>query len=72
VGGVPLDVFIAGDDINAKQKVSQLITDGGLVPVDTGDLHRARQLEDLAMLGIVLQMKHNLGFSTGWKLTQNN
>ena len=68
VGGTPLDVFIAGDDEKAKQTVSQLIADGGLVPVDVGPLHRARQLEGLGLLGITLQFKQNLGFTTGWKL----
>jgi 8-hydroxy-5-deazaflavin:NADPH oxidoreductase len=72
VGGIPLDVFLAGDDEDAKKKVATLITDGGLVPVDTGALHRARQLEGLGMLGITLQMKHNFGFTTGWKLIQPN
>ena len=72
VGGIPLDVFIAGDDDAAKQAVSTLITDGGLVAVDAGALHRARQLEGLALLGITLQFKHNLGFGTGWKLTRPN
>jgi len=68
VGGTPLDVFIAGDDEKAKQTVSQLIADGGLVPVDVGPLSRARQLEGLGLLGITLQFKQNLGFTTGWKL----
>jgi NADPH-dependent F420 reductase len=72
VGGIPLDVFLAGDDEAAKQTVSGLITDGGLVAVDTGALHRARQLEGLGLLGITLQFKHNLGFGTGWKLTRPN
>lgn len=72
VGGIPLDVFIAGDDEDAKQMVAGLVTDGGLVAVDVGPLHRARQLEGLALLGITLQFKHNLGFSTGWKLTRKN
>jgi NADPH-dependent F420 reductase len=70
VGGVPLDVFLAGDDESAKKTLSSLIADGGLVPVDTGALKRARQLEGLGMLGITLQLKHNLGFTTGWKLIQ--
>jgi 8-hydroxy-5-deazaflavin:NADPH oxidoreductase len=72
VGGTPLDVFIAGDDDAAKQAVSTLVTDGGLVAVDAGALLRARQLEGLALLGITLQFKHNLGFGTGWKLTRPN
>ena len=72
IGGIPLDVFIAGDDEAAKQTVSGLVTDGGLVAVDAGALHRSRQLEGLALLGITLQFKHNLGFGTGWKLIRPN
>ena len=72
VGGTQLDVFIAGDDEAAKKTVSRLVTDGGLVAVDAGPLHRARQLEGLALLGITLQFKHNLGFGTGWKLIRPN
>jgi NADPH-dependent F420 reductase len=70
VGGIPLDVFIAGDDETAKKTVAKLITDGGLVAVDTGPLLRARELESLGLLGITLQMKNNFGFTTGWKLTR--
>jgi NADPH-dependent F420 reductase len=72
VGGQKLDVFIAGDDEAAKQAVSQLVTAGGLVAVDAGPLQRARQLEGLGLLGITLQFKHNLGFTSGWKLTRSN
>jgi 8-hydroxy-5-deazaflavin:NADPH oxidoreductase len=70
VGSVPLDVFIAGDDEAAKKKVVKLVEDGGMVAVDTGPLMRARELESLGFLGISLQMRHNLGFATGWKLTR--
>jgi 8-hydroxy-5-deazaflavin:NADPH oxidoreductase len=68
VDGLPLDVYIAGDDEQAKQAVSQLVTDGGMVAVDVGPLQRARQLEGLGFLGITLQFKQNLGFTTAWKL----
>ena len=54
-GGQKLDVFIAGDDADAKAKVSQLVTDGGMRAVDTGPLHRARQIEGMQLLHIVLQ-----------------
>ena len=70
VGGIPLDVLISGDDEAAKKTVAKLVTDGGLVAVDTGPLLRARELESLGFLGISLQMKNNLGFATGWKLTR--
>ena len=68
VGGLPLDVLIAGDDGDAKKLVSQLVSDGGMTPVDAGPLQRARQLEAMALLIISLQMPHNLGFMSAFKL----
>jgi hypothetical protein len=55
VDGRPLDVFIAGDDAGAKEKVAQLVRDGGMRPVDTGPLSRARQIEGMQLLHIVTQ-----------------
>jgi predicted dinucleotide-binding enzyme len=55
VDGRPLDVFIAGDDAEAKEKVAQLVRDGGMRPVDTGPLSRARQIEGMQLLHIVTQ-----------------
>jgi hypothetical protein len=55
VNGQPLDVFIAGDDAEAKAKVAQIAKDGGLRPVDTGPLSRARQIEGMQLLHIVTQ-----------------
>jgi predicted dinucleotide-binding enzyme len=54
-GGQKLDVFIAGDDADAKAKVSQLVTDGGMRAIDAGPLHRARQIESMQLLQITLQ-----------------
>jgi NADPH-dependent F420 reductase len=55
VDGTPLDVFIAGDDADAKNKVAQIARDGGMRPVDTGPLSRARQIEGMQLLHIVTQ-----------------
>lgn len=55
VAGQKLDVFIAGDDADAKAKVAQIITDGGMRAVDAGPLNRARQIEGMQLLHIVLQ-----------------
>jgi len=55
VAGQKLDVFIAGDDADAKAKVSQLVTDGGMRAIDTGPLSRARQIEGMQFLHIVTQ-----------------
>jgi 8-hydroxy-5-deazaflavin:NADPH oxidoreductase len=65
VAGEPLDVFIAGDDADAKAKVAQIVTDGGLRPVDTGPLSRARQIEGMQLLHIVTQA----ALGTNWGST---
>lgn len=68
VAGQQLDVLIAGDDDEAKRKVSQLASDAGLRPVDVGPLRRAQQLEHLGLLHISLQEPRNLGFGSAVKL----
>ena len=55
VAGQKLDVFIAGDDADAKAKVTQIVTDGGMRAVDAGPLSRARQIEGMQLLHIVTQ-----------------
>lgn len=68
VAGQQLDVLIAGDDDRAKQKVSQLASDGGLRPIDVGPLVRAQQLENLGFLHISIQQPLGLGFGSAVKL----
>jgi 8-hydroxy-5-deazaflavin:NADPH oxidoreductase len=68
VDGQQLDVLIAGDDDEAKDKVARLVSDGGLRPVDVGPLARAQQLEQLGFLHISLQQPRNLGFGSAIKL----
>ncbi|HEY4023247.1 MAG TPA: NAD(P)-binding domain-containing protein [Pseudonocardiaceae bacterium] len=48
--GGPLDVFIAGDDARAKERVSAFIESLGLRPLDTGSLEMAGQLEETGLL----------------------
>lgn len=64
----PLDVFITGDDPEAKETVAQLVRDGGLVAVDAGPLRRAQELEGLAFLGMTVQQPLELNFQSNWKL----
>ena len=68
VDGQQLDVLIAGDDGGAKQKVSRLVADGGLRPIDVGPLARAQQLEQLGFLHISIQQPLGLGFESTIKL----
>ena len=68
VGGLPLDVFIAGDDEQAKAQVAALVRDGGMRPVDTGPLRRARELEAFQLLHMTLQGPLGLDWASAVKL----
>lgn len=68
VAGQQLDVFIAGDDGEANERVAELVRSGGMRPVIVGGLQRARQLEALGFLGISLQEPLGTEFRSGWKL----
>jgi predicted dinucleotide-binding enzyme len=65
--GGPLDVFIAGDDAQAKAAVSEFITSLGLRPMDTGDLSMAHWLEGAGLLSVGLAGNGvgSLNFSLG-------
>lgn len=65
VMGKPLDVFIAGDDADAKEKVARLVKDGGMNPIDSGPLSMSRHIEAMQFLHIVLQQK----LGTNWGST---
>lgn len=70
VEGHPLDVFIAGDDAQAKARVSAFIQSLGLRPMDTGALPMARTLEHVCLLSLGLlthSVKHT-NFSIGVSL----
>ncbi|WP_275783750.1 NADPH-dependent F420 reductase [Pararhizobium gei] len=70
VVGRPLDVFIAGDDAQAKTRVATFVESLGLRPMDTGNLSMARTLEHACMLWLGLMthsVKHG-NFSIGVSL----
>jgi predicted dinucleotide-binding enzyme len=66
----PLDVFIAGDDAQAKVRVSAFIESLGLRPMDTGPLLMARTLEYVCLLslGLLTHSIKNANFSIGVSL----
>ncbi len=68
MAGQQLDVFVASDDEDAKQKISRFVADAGLRPIDAGPLRRAQQLEHVGFLHISLQQPLNLGFASAIKL----
>jgi predicted dinucleotide-binding enzyme len=65
--GRPLDVFIAGDDAQAKARVSAFIQSLGLRPMDAGELPMARALENAALLqlGLVAHSVKHTNFVLG-------
>ncbi|MFE6039893.1 NADPH-dependent F420 reductase [Streptomyces sp. NPDC056452] len=67
VEGRPLDVFIAGDDAQAKARVSAFVESLGLRPWDTGELFMARALENVGLLelGIMNHSVKHVIFSLG-------
>ncbi len=65
--GGPVDVFMAGDDAQAKASVSEFIKTLGLRPQDTGDLNMAHWLEGAGLLsvGLVAHSVKNTNFFLG-------
>ena len=67
-GGAPLDVFIAGDDADARRAVAELAASGGLRPIDAGPLKRARELEGFQFLHMTLQQVLGTNWSSAIKI----
>jgi NADPH-dependent F420 reductase len=68
VAGQPLDVFIAGDDEEAKRTVAELVRSSGLNPIDVGPLRRARELERLGFLHMAIQDTLGTGYGSAVKV----
>jgi 8-hydroxy-5-deazaflavin:NADPH oxidoreductase len=68
VGDVELDGFVASDDESATSAVLELVRSMGLRPLDAGPLVMARALEAMALLNIMLQIRNNWSWQSGWKL----
>jgi predicted dinucleotide-binding enzyme len=67
IGGRPVDVFIAGDDAQAKARVSAFIESLGMRPMDAGQLPMARALENATLLhlGLVAHSVKHTNFALG-------
>ncbi len=62
------DLFLCGDDADARRVVAELAREIGLHPVDVGDLAQARLLEALAALWIHLAYGGSMGREIAFKL----
>ncbi|MGO2745698.1 NADPH-dependent F420 reductase [Microbacterium sp.] len=66
LGGEPTVVQIAGDDDAAKKLLTDVITAAGLKVADAGALKRARELEALGFLQMVLAVREQIGWTGGF------
>ena len=66
LGGEPTVVQIAGDDESAKNLLAGVITAAGLKVADAGALKRARELEALGFLQMVLAVREQIGWTGGY------
>ncbi len=66
-----VDAFIAGDDKEALEMVSDLVRTAGFNPMIAGDLSVSRTLEQMQLLLIRLGMQNNYNWLAGWKVLHN-
>lgn len=66
VGGVPTTVVIAGDDDDAKAELTEVISAGGVSVADAGGLNRARELEAVGFLQMVLAVREEIPWTGGF------
>ena len=66
VGDAETTVVIAGDDEPAKALVRSVIEAGGLTVADAGSLRRARELEAVGFLQMVLAVREQVNWTGGF------
>jgi len=66
-----VDALIAGNDADALETVSELVTTAGFNPIVAGELAVSRTLENMALLIIQLTMKYNYNWLAGLKILHN-
>jgi len=68
IDGKQVDAFVAGNDEDALQTVSELVTTAGFNPIVAGNLSLSRTLESMQLLLIQLGIKYNYNWLAGWKI----
>jgi NADPH-dependent F420 reductase len=71
IAGKQADAFIAGNDEDALNTVSDLVKAAGFNPIIAGDLPVSRTLENMQLLLIRLGIKYNYNWLAGWKILHN-
>ncbi|MHC2992164.1 NADP oxidoreductase [Pontibacter sp. HJ8] len=68
IDGKQADAFIAGNDAEALQTVTELVETAGFNPIVAGDLAVSGTLERMQLLLIQLNMKYDYNWLAGWKI----
>ncbi|SIQ98931.1 NADPH-dependent F420 reductase [Pontibacter lucknowensis] len=68
IDGKQADAFVAGNDEEALQTVSELVSTAGFNPIVAGDLSVSGTLERMQLLLIQLNMKYDYNWLAGWKI----
>jgi 8-hydroxy-5-deazaflavin:NADPH oxidoreductase len=71
IDGRQVDAFIAGNDQEALQTVTDVVSAAGFNPIVAGELSVSRTLENMQLLLIQLGMKYNYNWLAGWKILHN-
>ncbi len=58
IPGGPGDMLLCGNDVDAKQAVSDLLRECGWPPLDVGGIEASRMLESLALLWVTYAISH--------------
>jgi 8-hydroxy-5-deazaflavin:NADPH oxidoreductase len=68
IDGKTADAFVAGNNGDAVDTVSQVVKSAGFNPVVVGDLTVSRTLERMQLMLIQLNIKNNYNWLAGWKI----
>ena len=68
IDGKQADAFIAGNDEEALETVSEIVSTAGFNPIVAGGLSVSRTLENMQLLLIQLGIKYNYNWLAGWKI----
>ena len=71
IDGKTVDAFMAGNDEEALETVSDVVRSVGFNPIKAGGLTISRTLENMQSLLIQLSMKNNYNWVAGWKILHN-
>jgi len=68
INGQQVDSFVAGNDDEAVQSVSELVKTAGFNPIIAGNLSVSKTLESMQLLLIQLGLKYQYNWLAGWKI----